>query len=327
MVQDNLCREPVTLSFKHNDSGILYATRYLLNVGCIALRIAINVLSKYRARIFGKYVILPDYQTHMLLFFLKMDMQCLHTIATRAFSRGIRPLHEGALPYVYVKPLFLSPRTRKLVEEGKWDAPELDHHNARSIMQYGSKVLASAEALENATKFPGMPVSAIGKRPFVVRCSNYDPESNELCIRVDSDLDMAFWLELRLPIAVVEEAFATLPRPTRREVPCQGRVNGFIEIFFWRYSSYRLNPGVGRNKSVTATLHATREKPSCVTVEVRAAHCPKFGLFVDFTPNSLSMACSMMHPGTDPVQLEILKKMAISYNAPEVAQAMEDAGL
>lgn len=257
-----------------------------------------------------------------------MDVPTLHKIASSALLHSIRPLSEGTLPYVYVAPLFLDPSTRKLVEEGKWDAPELCDRNARSNFRYGRDSLRKEIAHGDDTEFPGMSISAVGKRPFVVRCRNYDPETNELYIRVDSDLDMAFWLEVSLSIAKVEEALAALPgHLTHCKMPCEGRVNGPIETSFWTYCSYTLNPGVGRGRSLTATLHTDREHPGRVTLEVRAAHCPEFGFFIAFTPNTLSMACSMLHPDTDPVQLESFKKMAIVLNAPEVAHAMTEAGL
>lgn len=220
-------------------------------------------------------------------------------LASKALSKHYQPDPDGSLPFVYVKPSRLPKEASQEILKGNWLAPAVQESNARKTLLYGpDHNLDRGMAINGEATFPGLPLNAISKRVFTV-AYDYEPDARILILRVDSEVDLTFWLQLEIPIDRVEQALSSprTPQTRRYDLEVQGRVGEYIAERTLLYSGYREEYGPpGNRRCFQASLRRDDEDPNLALLEVVAPHCPDFGLLFHFTAERLANLCAWYHP-------------------------------
>jgi hypothetical protein len=141
-------------------------------------------------------------------------------------------------------------------------------------------------------------INAVGSILFITTIS-YCNEMNAATFSVNSEVDMAFWLRLTVPVDLLNTILSESPTGKRSwRIRAEGRVPAHYDGSFRITSVVHTKWNLTRGRGIAASIRRGDEADS-FEIEVRAGHAPKFACFIKFNANQFQTACSLKHPDSE----------------------------
>lgn len=209
------------------------------------------------------------------------------------------PSTRGSMPYVYIKPRFFPEEIRQRIENGEFTHESLYNHVHAYRVPINGAIQEDVAFLGDES-LKGCPIGGVGKEVFTVSITDFCPGTNQATMRVDSQVDMAFWLHVTIPIETLNRALQALPSKMPWPLPVAGRVSSYLNYScqHWSHVHVKFNPLQGQG--LTASLCMMDDQS--FEIQVRAAHSPNFGLSARYKVSHFEVLCSYIHPDSGPFE-------------------------